>query len=40
MAFLYLPPPKGRRLFILGGGGGNSVYYADICMRVGLQVRE
>jgi len=38
MAFLYLPPPKGRRLFILGGGGGNSVYYADICMGVGLQV--
>jgi acyl-CoA synthetase (NDP forming) len=38
MAFLYLPPPKGRRLFILGGGGGNSVYYADICMRAGLQV--
>ncbi len=38
MAFLYLPPPRGRRLFILGGGGGNSVYYADICMRVGLQV--
>ncbi len=38
MAFLYLPPPRGRRLFILGGGGGNSVYYADICMRAGLQV--
>jgi acyl-CoA synthetase (NDP forming) len=38
MAFSYLPPPKGRRLFILGGGGGNSVYYADICMRMGLQV--
>ena len=38
MAFLYLPPPKGRRLFILGGGGGNSVYYADICIRAGLQV--
>jgi acyl-CoA synthetase (NDP forming) len=38
MAFLYLPPPKGQRLFILGGGGGNSVYYADICTRVGLQV--
>jgi acyl-CoA synthetase (NDP forming) len=38
MAFSYLPPPKGRRLFILGGGGGNSVYYADICMRAGLQV--
>jgi len=38
MALSYLPPPKGRRLFILGGGGGNSVYYADICIRVGLQV--
>ena len=38
MAFLQLPPPRGRRLFILGGGGGNSVYYADICIRVGLQV--
>jgi acyl-CoA synthetase (NDP forming) len=38
MAFLNLPPPRGRRLFILGGGGGNSVYYADICIRAGLQV--
>jgi len=38
MALSYLNPPKGRRLFILGGGGGNSVYYADICIRVGLQV--
>jgi acyl-CoA synthetase (NDP forming) len=38
MAFLNLPPPQGRRLFILGGGGGNSVYYADICIRMGLQV--
>lgn len=38
MAFLNLPPPRGRRLFILGGGGGNSVYYADICIRSGLQV--
>ena len=38
MSLSYLPPPKGRRLFILGGGGGNSVYYADICIRVGLQV--
>ncbi|MBM4330223.1 MAG: hypothetical protein FJ117_03180 [Deltaproteobacteria bacterium] len=37
MAFLYLPPARGRRLFILGGGGGNSVYYADICMGMGLQ---
>lgn len=38
MAFLNLPPAQGRRAFILGGGGGNSVYYADICMRLGLQV--
>jgi acyl-CoA synthetase (NDP forming) len=38
MAFLNLPPAKGRRLFILGGGGGNSVSYADVCMRMGLQV--
>lgn len=38
MAFLYLPPARGERLFILGGGGGSSVYYADICMRMGLQV--
>jgi len=38
MAFLKLPSPRGRRLFLLGGGGGNSVYYADICMRLGLQI--
>jgi acyl-CoA synthetase (NDP forming) len=38
MAFLHLPPCRGKRLFILGGGGGNSVYYADICQRLGLQV--
>ena len=38
MAFLNLPPLKGRRLFLLGGGGGNSVYYADICTRLGLQI--
>ncbi len=38
MAFLYLPPAKGRRLFILGGGGGNSVYCADLCTRSGLEV--
>ena len=38
LAFLNLPPVRGRRLFILGGGGGNSVYYADICNRLGLQV--
>ncbi|MGQ9694315.1 MAG: CoA-binding protein [Thermodesulfobacteriota bacterium] len=38
MAFLYLPRPRGRKVFILGGGGGNSVFYADICLRHGLQV--
>ncbi|MGC8810935.1 MAG: acetate--CoA ligase family protein [bacterium] len=38
MAFLYLPSPPGRKVFILGGGGGNSVFYADICLRYGLQV--
>jgi acyl-CoA synthetase (NDP forming) len=38
MAFLTLAPIRGRRLFILGGGGGNSVYYADICNRLGLHV--
>jgi acyl-CoA synthetase (NDP forming) len=38
MAFLHLPSSQGRRFFILGGGGGNSVYYADICLRLGLQV--
>jgi acyl-CoA synthetase (NDP forming) len=38
MAFLTLPPVRGRRLFILGGGGGNSVYFADICNRLGLFV--
>jgi acyl-CoA synthetase (NDP forming) len=38
MALLNLPPPKGRRLFILGGGGGNSVYYADVCLHLGLQI--
>jgi acyl-CoA synthetase (NDP forming) len=38
LAFLNLPPARGRRLFILGGGGGSSVYYADICNRLGLSV--
>jgi acyl-CoA synthetase (NDP forming) len=38
LAFLRLPPPRGRRLFILGGGGGNSVFYADICLELGLEI--
>lgn len=38
LTFLYLPPPRGRRTLLLGGGGGNSVAYADICSRQGLDV--
>ena len=38
MAFLHLSPPRGRRALLLGGGGGNSVAYADICSRQGLEV--
>lgn len=38
MAFLHLPPPRGRRALLLGGGGGNSVAYADICSRRGLEI--
>jgi acyl-CoA synthetase (NDP forming) len=38
LTFLHLPPPRGRRTLILGGGGGNSVAFADICSRQGLEV--
>ncbi len=38
LAFLHLTPPRGRRALLLGGGGGNSVAYADICSRQGLEV--
>lgn len=38
LAFLHLTPPHGRRALLLGGGGGNSVAYADICSREGLDV--
>ena len=38
LAFLHLPPPRGRRTLLLGGGGGNSVALADICGRQGLEV--
>jgi acyl-CoA synthetase (NDP forming) len=38
VAFLHLPPPRGRRTLLLGGGGGNSVALADICSREGLEV--
>jgi acyl-CoA synthetase (NDP forming) len=38
LAFQHLRPPKGRRTLLLGGGGGNSVAFADICGRQGLQI--
>jgi acyl-CoA synthetase (NDP forming) len=36
--FLYLKPPKGRRVGILGWGGGASVISADDCEGAGLSV--
>jgi len=36
--FLYLKPPKGRRVGILGWGGGASVTSADDCESAGLGV--
>ena len=38
LAFLYLKPPEGKRALIFGGGGGNSVAFADICGRQGLEI--
>jgi len=38
LAFMHLKPPKGRRTLLLGGGGGNSVAFADICGRAGLEI--
>lgn len=38
LAFLHLSPPRGRRVVVVGGGGGNSVSYADVCAREGLEV--
>lgn len=38
LTFLHLPGPRSRRTLLLGGGGGNSVAYADICSRQGLDV--
>jgi acyl-CoA synthetase (NDP forming) len=40
LAFMYLKPPKGRRTLLLGGGGGNSVAFADICGRAGLDIPQ
>ncbi|MBU4317435.1 MAG: CoA-binding protein [Proteobacteria bacterium] len=38
LAFLYLKPTRGKRALVLGGGGGNSVAFADICGRQGLDI--
>jgi acyl-CoA synthetase (NDP forming) len=38
LAFQHLRPAKGRRTLLLGGGGGNSVAFADICGRQGLEI--
>jgi acyl-CoA synthetase (NDP forming) len=38
LAFLYLKPVRGRQTLLLGGGGGNSVAFADICGRQGLEI--
>jgi len=38
IAFMNLPPPRGRRVAHFGVGGGSSVASADIYARAGLQV--
>jgi acyl-CoA synthetase (NDP forming) len=38
LTFQYLKPPQGKRTLLLGGGGGNSVAFADICGRQGLEI--
>ncbi len=37
-AFVYLKPPRGRRVGIVGVGGGASVLAADECENAGLEV--
>jgi acetyl-CoA synthetase (ADP-forming)/acetyltransferase len=37
-AFVYLKPPRGRRVGIIGVGGGASVLAADECENAGLEV--
>jgi acyl-CoA synthetase (NDP forming) len=37
LAFQHLSRPRGRQTLLLAGGGGNSVYFADICSRHGLE---
>ncbi|MBI2329642.1 MAG: CoA-binding protein [Chloroflexi bacterium] len=38
MTFLYVKPPRGKRVAVLGSGGGSSVASADVCSREGLEV--
>ena len=38
MSFLYVEPPKGKRVAVIGAGGGTSVASADACSREGLDV--
>jgi acyl-CoA synthetase (NDP forming) len=38
MSFLYVRPPKGRRVAVIGAGGGTSVAAADACSGEGLEV--
>jgi acyl-CoA synthetase (NDP forming) len=38
MSFLYVRPPKGKRVAVIGLGGGTSVAAADTCSREGLDV--
>ncbi|MGA3084988.1 MAG: CoA-binding protein [Thermodesulfobacteriota bacterium] len=38
MSFLYVKPPKGKRVAVMGLGGGTSVAAADTCSREGLDV--
>ena len=40
LAFQHLRPLKGRKTLIFGFGGGNSVAYADICGRQGLEIPQ
>jgi acyl-CoA synthetase (NDP forming) len=38
IAFLHMPPYRGRRVCVVGGGGGIGVAAADTCERAGLSV--
>jgi acyl-CoA synthetase (NDP forming) len=38
MTFLYVKPPRGKRVAVMGLGGGTSVAAADACSREGLIV--